>query len=763
MPDTLDLPIYVLTPDSIFSNNIPFLDVNFINPKKEYIVDYDANGDPIKSSTETYKDENGNEQTRDIQSSAYKLRDTISGWYVALRNLAIVGLLSILLYIGIRIIMSSSAQDKAKYKQRIFDWVIAMCLLVSMHYIMSFAQSITEMLTETLNKNNKRFCLNLDLKDYDADDDVKAILNKNADGNDYKSGTVHWQTDFMGQARFMLQMESESGDENETIMVQMGYTVIYVVFVMYTVMFLFQYLKRLLYIAFLTIIAPIVALTYPIDKIHDGQAQAFNMWLKEYIFNLLLQPFHLLLYTVLVGSAMELAGNNMLYSLAAIGFLLPGEKVLRRFFGFDKASTAAAANGALGGALAMQGINMLRKRGGGKNGGNKDKGNEGGANKPIRTRTVDDSNLISDAFGGGNSDGGETNTPPAMPTGRGNTLPPDVDNSGGAQRDWAQQQMSNDGSVNSNVNGNDRLGQGTLAGEDLSSGVVTDSGIWLPGSARDAVQPPQTPPRTVELPDPPPSPQTPPRTVNPPSPSSRPAGLPNNPTPPPAPRRMDTKPKRIARAVGRTAKHYAAQEAKGLAGMAARGVKKVATGAIPAAAMGMVGVAAGLASDDYGNVVKYGATGAGAGMVLGAGISQAGSATTADVKHTLVEEYYGENYEKIMNKKADKKFRKDPEAISAYKQQFGEDYSKAMEAAIQYRDHGITDNELIIKAMSSQGFGAEGDYASQQRIALAKMAGQAKSEKDIGELEKKFAAKGVSEEDGKRISKRLREMHNLVQ
>ena len=39
--------------------------------------------------------------------------------------------------------------------------------------------------------------------------------------------------------------------------------------------------------AFLTIIAPLVALTYPIDKINDGKAQAFNMWFKEYIFNLL--------------------------------------------------------------------------------------------------------------------------------------------------------------------------------------------------------------------------------------------------------------------------------------------------------------------------------------------------------------------------------------------------------------------------------------------------------------------------------------------
>ena len=63
--------------------------------------------------------------------------------------------------------------------------------------------------------------------------------------------------------------------------------------------------------AFLTIIAPLVAMTYPIDKITDGKAQAFNMWLKEYIYNALIQPFHLIIYTVMVGTAMDLVERGL--------------------------------------------------------------------------------------------------------------------------------------------------------------------------------------------------------------------------------------------------------------------------------------------------------------------------------------------------------------------------------------------------------------------------------------------------------------------
>ena len=80
---------------------------------------------------------------------------------------------------------------------------------------------------------------------------------------------------------------------------------------------------------FLTIIAPLVALTYPIDKMNDGKAQAFNAWFKEYIFNLLIQPMHLIIYTVLVGSAMEFASKNIIYVVVCLGFMVPAEKLLR--------------------------------------------------------------------------------------------------------------------------------------------------------------------------------------------------------------------------------------------------------------------------------------------------------------------------------------------------------------------------------------------------------------------------------------------------
>ena len=74
-----------------------------------------------------------------LKSPAKELQPYIAGWYKTLRNLALVILLSILVYVGIRITLSSIASDKAKYKQMLMDWVVAVCLLFLMHYIMSFS------------------------------------------------------------------------------------------------------------------------------------------------------------------------------------------------------------------------------------------------------------------------------------------------------------------------------------------------------------------------------------------------------------------------------------------------------------------------------------------------------------------------------------------------------------------------------------------------------------------------------------------------
>ena len=86
-------------------------------------------------------------------SIAKQLQPTIAKWYKTTRLIAIVGLLSILVYVGIRIILSSTGQDKSKYKKMFMDWLTALCLLFILHYIMAFILEISSMLTKIFLNN----------------------------------------------------------------------------------------------------------------------------------------------------------------------------------------------------------------------------------------------------------------------------------------------------------------------------------------------------------------------------------------------------------------------------------------------------------------------------------------------------------------------------------------------------------------------------------------------------------------------------------
>ena len=155
--------------------------------------------------------------------------------------------------------------------------------------------------------------------------------------------SVYFSSNFTGVARIKADYADSA--------LRMGYSILYIALTVYTVYFAFVYLKRLLMLAFFTMIAPLVALTYPLDKIRDGKAQAFNYWFKEYMFYALLQPMHMLLYTVFVSSALSVAANNLLYAIVALAFIVPAEKIVKQMFGI-KGNTESTLGGFAGGALA---------------------------------------------------------------------------------------------------------------------------------------------------------------------------------------------------------------------------------------------------------------------------------------------------------------------------------------------------------------------------------------------------------------------------
>ena len=401
-----EIPNMLYAPETIFSNSISALDVNFIAPGTYTSVqDEDRANNAAKSAAET-------------------LKEVISSWYKSFRNIAVVGLLSVLVYLGIRILISSTSVDKAKYKESLNNWLVALCLVFVIHFIMSGILMIVDNVTELFSAGaNEGIYIKVP-----ADDAV------NANAGDGRN--IIFKTNLIGYVRFESQASAD--------FYAMGYGLIYVILVIYTVVFTFVYLKRFLYMAFFTMIAPLVALTYPIDKVGDGKAQAFNMWFKEYTMNAVIQPVHLILYTALVTSAIDLAKDNVIYAVVAIAFLIPAEKFIKKMFGLDKAETPGGLGSFAAGAATMTGLKQLTSMVGGKgrkkdNSSGKENASESNANNKIRTQ---DRGLLSSYKG--NDDNSEASGG-IRETGNGITL---------GNNDGIDNGIGNNGINNGNVNTN---------------------------------------------------------------------------------------------------------------------------------------------------------------------------------------------------------------------------------------------------------------------------------------------------------------------
>ena len=288
-----------LSPFHIFFNKIALLDVNFLN----------FNNLESGGTVETF-------------------RTAVAGWYYTMRLIACMVLAVILIYIGIRMAISTIASEKAMYKKMLVDWMTSLALLFLLHYIMLFTFACNEAL-------------------------IKAIEAVCDESN---------ITNLMGT----LQRESFGIQIVEAVAAMILFGII----IGQTVSFLFAYVKRMLTIGFLIMIAPLITITYSIDKIGDGKAQALNTWLKEFVYNILIQPFHCILFAAFASVAMALIEDStgsvlaifedasigaLILAICCIQFIKTGEELVKKIFGFGQASSLTTM--AAGAAMTMAAIN----------------------------------------------------------------------------------------------------------------------------------------------------------------------------------------------------------------------------------------------------------------------------------------------------------------------------------------------------------------------------------------------------------------------
>lgn len=265
-----------VTPDDIFFNRLAITDINFFN--------LNTGADAIDT-----------------------IRLNIATWYYVLRVLAMVALLAVLIYVGIKMALSTIASEQAMYKKMLTNWAVSFALIFLLNYIIMFVLEVNDAFVGIL----------------------KSTITIRI-GEGVPSTLITQYITSLKTATTWVSL------------------IMYCMLVGMTIAFFVNYVKRMLTIGFLIIISPLITVTYSIDKMGDGKAQALNTWLKEFIFNVLIQPFHCIIYAVFVAPALALSATGgsfakMALAIICMAFIWTAEKIVKTIFGFNEATSLGEA------------------------------------------------------------------------------------------------------------------------------------------------------------------------------------------------------------------------------------------------------------------------------------------------------------------------------------------------------------------------------------------------------------------------------------
>lgn len=262
-------------------NEISLLNANVFNGENSYTV---GNGAHTKTINQ-----NG---------VLVKLKESVTGWFYTTRLLAMMINLVVLIYVGIRMATSTIASEEAKYKKMLMSWVESMLVLFLLHYIMYIIFYLSDFMLNII------ILLKENLKDTQNAVSFESTIIQN----------IYSDMLIFGGVKYAL------------------YSLFFWFLTALHLKFFFMYFKRMLTLFFLVVISPFITVTYPIDKIGDGRAQAYENWLKEFVINVVIQPIHAIAYLVFVYTAGKIAEKAPIVGMIFLLALGRVENIIRNVF-----------------------------------------------------------------------------------------------------------------------------------------------------------------------------------------------------------------------------------------------------------------------------------------------------------------------------------------------------------------------------------------------------------------------------------------------
>ena len=264
------------------------------------------------------------------------LNDAVKQWFMVIEYLSIAALLLVLIFIGIKMAITSIASEKAVYKRMMMDWLGGVIIVFAIPAIMWLILHFNAAMVEIVQKGM---------------DTVTTVSMKQLNDNADSSGTGTALTYNSQQLEIDVYEAVRTRAYDAKLSVGLSGMLMYMTLVYFAIRYTIVYVKRYFTIMVLTIMGPAVGAGYALQKALHGKAPSFKNWFSEYFMNVFIQTIHAIIYGVFIASALVLSLQSIggiILALILMNYSLKAEKTFRKIFKFGSSNSLADSTASAG-------------------------------------------------------------------------------------------------------------------------------------------------------------------------------------------------------------------------------------------------------------------------------------------------------------------------------------------------------------------------------------------------------------------------------
>lgn len=257
--------------------------------------------------------------------------DNINLWFNNFTMIAVVAYLAILLYMGIRVVMSSTASNQALYKEAFLHWVTGIIILFMFPIVIKYAIEINTTFVgivkeSIVGKNSGNSIAVNEIEDPDESSEIATTDTITVESNNIAQNPYS-PTD----TGYMAVMARRAHNSE-----RLSYAFVYLIMSFQLMIIAIMYYKRLFMVSFLLVLFPIVMLVHVLEKVGNIRiGGAFSKWTKEILIAIFTQSIHAIVYSFSIATVMAAgnANNDWILMIVGVTFLFNGEEILKKILG----------------------------------------------------------------------------------------------------------------------------------------------------------------------------------------------------------------------------------------------------------------------------------------------------------------------------------------------------------------------------------------------------------------------------------------------